>query len=190
MIRKMKACLAIVVLLLSSISASAVDFIVDGIYYNVTSYTDKTVEVANSRRLIVSTNTVVDYEGSIIIPESITRGDELYRVTGIASDAFSHCRLLESVSFPNSITNFVGNLFDGCYSLTSITFSDSFTSSSNNISIGNEVFKDCSSLKNVTFPNSLVSIGESAFRGCSALTSITFPNSLVSIGESAFRGCI
>ena len=41
----MKAWLATIVVLLSSISASAYDFEVDGICYNVTSSTDLTVEV-------------------------------------------------------------------------------------------------------------------------------------------------
>ncbi|MBR5639052.1 MAG: leucine-rich repeat protein [Muribaculaceae bacterium] len=75
--------------------------------------------------------------------------------TGIASDAFSHCSGLISVTIPNSVKYLSG--FTSCTGLTSVTIPNSVKE------IGNSAFYGCTSLTTVTIPNSVTIIGSSAF---------------------------
>lgn len=87
--RKMKSLVLAVIGLLCSMSVSAHDFEVDGIYYNITSEVDKTVEVTYSG----DSSSAVDYEysGSVTIPETVTYNANTYSVKTIGDDAFSSC---------------------------------------------------------------------------------------------------
>ena len=179
-----------------SISASAYDVEVDGIYYNLVSK-GKIAEVTEGDG---------KYSGSITIPSSIKVNDAKYTVTSIGKSAFSFCTGLTSITIPNSVTSIGESAFFNCSSLTSITIPNSVTSiesgafrlcsSLTSITIPNSVtsivwgcFSGCSSLTSVTIPNSVTSIDMVAFEGCSGLTSVTIPNSVTSIGASAFKGC-
>ena len=157
-----------------SISASAYDVEVDGIYYNLISK-GNVAEVTTGDK---------NYSGDITIPSSIKVNDVDYAVTSIGISAFRTCSGLTSVTIPNSVTSIGSEAFDGCRGLTSVTIPNSVTS------IEAFVFNSCSSLTSVTIPNSVKSIGQNAFQYCSGLTSITIPNSVTSIGDYAFSGCI
>ena len=154
-----------------SISSSAYDVEVDGIYYDI-SETTATVTYGDN-----------EYSGDIVIPESITYNGSKYSVTSIGDWAFYGCSGLTSVTIPNSVTSIGEYTFFGCSGLTSVTIPNSVTS------IGDYAFYDCCSLTSITIPNSVTSIGDGAFSGCSGLTSITIPNSVTSIGELAFDEC-
>ena len=192
--------LAVAALFLSAASAHAYDFSFNGIYYNVLSEEDRTVEVC--------CNLYTHYSGSIIIPERVLDGGKTYTVTSIESGAFSGCSALTSVTFPASLTSIGDFAFQGCSALTSVDLS-----STSLTSIGYATFYNCDALTSVAFPTSLTSIrgeafrecvaltsvdlsstsltsiGDDAFLGCEALTSVTFPASLTSIGDYAFLGC-
>ena len=133
-----------------SISASAYDVKVDGIFYNILKKA-KYAEVTSGD---------YKYRGDVIIPETITVDNVVYNVTSIGDWAFSECSGLTSVTIPNSVTSIGNRAFSGCSGLTSITIPNSVTS------IGNEAFKGCSGLTSVTIPNSVTSIGFSAFSSC------------------------
>ena len=75
--------------LLCSISASAHDFKVDGIYYNITSSEDLAVEVTSYMNFNGSYSDV-----EITIPERVTYENKTYSVTGIGKSAFSGCTSL------------------------------------------------------------------------------------------------
>ena len=75
-----------------SISASAYDVEVDGIYYNI----NKKVKTAE-----VTHNGSGSYYGAVAIPETITIEDEVYNVTSIANEAFFFCSGLKSITIPN-----------------------------------------------------------------------------------------
>ena len=77
-----------------SISASAYDVEVDGIYYYVDSHKNATVTSGDNK-----------YSGDIAIPESITYNNSKYSVTSIGDWAFSYCSGLTSVTIPNSVTS-------------------------------------------------------------------------------------
>ena len=152
----------------------AYDIEVDGIYYNITSTADLTVEVTSGDN---------EYSGDIVIPSTITYKSKTLTVTSIGYSAFSGCSGLASITIPNSVTSIGDYAFDGCTGLTSITIPNSVTS------IGEWAFQDCSGLTSITIPNSVTSIGSGAFWDCTGLKSITIPNSVTSIEWSAFQNC-
>ncbi len=179
--KKFNSLMLAVIGLLCSINASAHDFEVDGIYYNITSSTDKMVEVTYRGGDYNSyTN---EYSGVVIIPESVTYNGSIYSVTSIGSSAFYYCDGLTSVVIPNSVTSIGEYAFSDCYALTSVEIGNSVTD------IGMYAFDSCLSLTSVVIPNSVTSIGGGAFARCSGLTSVVIPNSVTSIGSSTFEGC-
>ena len=82
-----------------------------------------------------------DYEGDIIIPETIMFNHITYRVTSIGDKAFSGCSSLTSIVIPDGVTSIGEEAFEFCSSLTSIVIPDSVTS------IGDKAFDGCKSLK-------------------------------------------
>ncbi len=204
--KQTKLWLATIAALLCSITANAHDFEADGIYYNITSSTDLTVEVTYQGDYY--DEYLNEYTGAVTIPSSVTYNSKTYSVTSIGDWAFYGCSSLTSITIPESVTNIGGHAFYGCGNLTSITIPESVTS------IGDWAFSGTSwynsqpdgvvyigdvlySYKG-TMPASttievregIVSISQSAFYGCgSSLTTITLPESVTSIGDWAFYGC-
>ena len=169
------------VLLLCSVVASAQNFEVDGIYYNITSSTTKEVAVTYSGSSYSSVEN--EYTGDVVIPESVVYNDVIYSVTSIGSCAFYGCTGLSSVEIGNSVTSIERWAFCHCSGLTSIEIPNSVTS------IGEGAFFGCKGLTSIEIPNSVTSIGKEAFRECRGLTSVEIPNSVTSIGELAFYLC-
>ncbi|MCI7037588.1 MAG: leucine-rich repeat domain-containing protein [Bacteroidales bacterium] len=133
-----------------SISASAYDVEVDGIYYNLVSK-GNVAEVTKGD---------VKYSGSINIPSSIKVNEVDYAVTSIGVNTFQGCSGLTSITIPNSVTSIGNAAFYGCSGLISVTIPNSVAS------IGECAFYECRGLTSVTIPNSVTSIGNSAFQGC------------------------
>ena len=181
--------------------ATAHDFEVDGIYYNING-NEATVTFQGTSYYQYSN----EYSGSVTIPSSVTYNGTIYAVTSIGWYAFDSCRGLASVTIPNSVTSIgscafsdcsgltgviipnsvtelSGEVFNGCRQLTGVTIPNSVTT------IGNRAFKDCQSLTSMVIPNSVTTIGDGAFYNCSALTSVSIGNSVTSIGDLAFYGC-
>lgn len=105
-----KKTLKTIAVLLCSISVSAHDFEVDGIYYNITSSEDLTVEVTFKG----NTTSSAVYSGSIFLPNVVEYNGNTYSVTGIAGSAFSDCTGLSDITIPNSITSIGTSAFYGC----------------------------------------------------------------------------
>ena len=109
-----------------SISASAYDVEVDGIYY-----------LTPKKNVAIVTKGDKEYSGDITIPSSIKVNESEYTVREIEEAAFSNCSGLTSVTIPNSVTSIKGSTFEGCSSLTSVTIPNSVTS------IGIRAFSEC-----------------------------------------------
>ena len=131
--KKLKSLLFTLALLLCSFSASAHDFEVDGIYYNITDSEKLTVEVTYRG---FSYN-YEEYSGDVVIPESVTYESKTYSVTSIGNSAFRQCHSLTSATIPNSVTSIGNSAFYRCSSLISVTIPNSVTS------IGDDAFSHC-----------------------------------------------
>ena len=178
--KQTKLWLITIAALLCSITASAHDFEVDGIYYKIASSTDLTVSVTFKGSI---SDYYPEYFGSITIPATVTHEGVNYSVTSIGNYAFYSCSNLTSITIPESVTSIGVSAFAGCFSLTSITIPEGMTS------IGDRAFASCHNLRSITIPEGVTSIGEEAFDSCGNLTSITIPKSVTSIGNRAFYYC-
>ena len=138
----MKLWLATIGLILCSLTASAHDFEVDGIYYNVISDTDLMVEVTfkgDDREY----DDYEEYIGAMVVPSTVSYEGKIYRVIGIG-----------------------GFDFHSCTNVTSISISEGVET------IGIAAFTFCPSLERVYIPATMISIDESAFNLCEKLTTI------------------
>ena len=172
--------LLFILVLLSALTASAYDAVIDGIYYNLDTSTRKaTVTYGDA-----------EYKGSVTIPETVTYNGVTYSVTSIGNGAFYYCSGLTSVTIPNSVTSVGAWAFIGCSSLASISVENGNTvydSRDNcNAIIHTETNTLIAGCKNTVIPNSVTEIGYNTFYYCSGLTSVTIPNSVTSIGDAAF----
>ena len=98
-----------------------------------------------------------EYSGDIVIPDTITCQDTVYRVTSILPYAFAGCKNITSVSLPDGLTH-----IEIC------------------------AFKECSGLTAIDFPNTLKSIDTQAFYKCTALADVHIPDTIANIGNHAF----
>ena len=206
---QLKTILAALLLLCSTV-ATAHDFNVGGIYYNITDAKSVEVTYCDPPR------SDDDYSGDVTIPANVTFNGTTYSVTAIGGGAFNNSSSLTSIEIPGSVTTIGHAAFGKCNSLTSITVDENnpvydsrdncnaiIETASNTLisgckntvipgsvtTIGYAAFYNCSSLTSMTIPNSVTTIGDAAFDWCSSLASIEIPNSVTTIGEYAFSGC-
>lgn len=154
------------------------DFEVDGIYYNITSSTKKTVEVS-SRYNDNKYQPHNYYSGNVIIPEQVSYNNDTYSVTSIGYEAFKEASLT-SITIPNSITSIASYAFENAH-IKKLTIPNSVNS------IGYGAFMG-SNLISVTLPNNITTIYDNTFKDCWFLTSVIIPNSVTHICDNAFNG--
>ena len=107
-----KILFVLAIIIANCISASAIEFTVDGVRYSVND-DNTTVTVASYPSDSKPT-------GDLTIPESVTYGGISYPVTSIGDLAFIGCSGLTSVTIPNSVTEIGDYAFLCCSGLTSI----------------------------------------------------------------------
>ena len=158
-----------------TLSASAYDAVVNGIYYNLDT-TNKTAEVTHGINM-------TSYSGSVTIPSNITYNNTSFKVTAIGADAFYRCTNLTYISIPTSIISIENNAFYGCTGLTGVSLPASVKT------IGRSAFSGCTGLTGVSLPTTVKTIGEYAFNGCTGLTSFKIPGSVTKIMYGVFNDC-
>lgn len=159
---KQKILPLLLALLTAYLPASAYDFMVDDLFYNINSD---------------GTSVTVTYESddygiydlsAVNIPESVTYSGMTYSVTQIGDRAF-HSSRMTSVIIPTSVTSIGNQAFCYCSSLTSVVIPNSVTS------IGDYAFWECSNLTNfytyIEDPSS-VPLGTDVFNGVPTSTCI------------------
>lgn len=180
---KIKRYLLSLSMLWTGVSAFAYDFGAEGLYYNILSEENRTVEVTYKNRKGSTINYDNDLTGNVEIPTSVISSGKAYSVTAIGVYAFSNCSGLTSVTIPNTVTTIGASAFRGCSGLTAVVLPESVTS------ISESAFYSCSGLTAMTIPNSVTAIGESAFSHCGGLTTVTISNSVTTISNLAFSYC-
>lgn len=151
-----------------SLSTTAANFTVDGIYYTISG---SNVSVTSGA-----------YTGAITIPATVTYNSITYPVTAIGNMAFGSCSDLTSVFIPSSVTAIGDDAFYRCTGLTSLVIPTSVTS------IGDYAF-EYAGLTSITIPSSVSSIGLFTFNFCTSLKTVTIPASVSSIGGDVFWAC-
>lgn len=189
--------LLLMLAMLMPLSASAYDFMVNNIYYNMNS--DNTVGVT------YKDSNLNTYSGSVTIPSKVTHDGVQYTVTAIGDHAFRNCPNLTGVTIPTTVKTIGYASFYLCPGLTSISIPNSvisiesfaFRSSGltevtipNSVTLLNsQAFQGCTSLHHATLPEGLTVITAGLFYQCTSLESITIPEGVVSISMYAFRDC-
>ncbi len=136
------------------------NFVVNGIFYKITSTSPREVEVT------CRNDDYNSYSGSVTIPSTVTYGGSTYRVTRIGDEAFYNCAGLTSVTIPSSVTSIGSYAFSSCTGLTSLTIPSSVTY------LGESAFGLCTGLTSVTVPASVTDMGAAPFAGCDGLTTL------------------
>lgn len=159
--------------------SSIQSYTINGVKYNITSSSAKTVEVTFPSEVLGE----IRYTGDIVIPEKISIESEEYTVISIAPRAFDYCRDLTSVTLPNSITSIGYAAFYWCDKLLTINLPSSLKY------IGVAAFEKCKGFTTITIPEKVEKIDEWAFYDNSNLMTIDVPASVTTIGEGAFSYC-
>ena len=104
-------------------------------------------------------------------------------ITKIESYAFSDCKKLPSISFPEGLTEIGGYAFHRCESLTEINLPSTLEY------VGIGTFWGCSRLASVELGTGLLEVEGEMFAFCPSLTELTIPDQIYRIGMHAFREC-
>ncbi|MBE6303470.1 MAG: leucine-rich repeat domain-containing protein [Bacteroidales bacterium] len=163
-----------IIALLCCVSATARKIDVDGIYYNILSEDERTVEVTSgpSRKPYTFTE--------FTIPETVVFDSVTYRVVGIGKQAFNRSKNLTELIIPNSIISIGDAAFQNCTLLASITLGENIST------VSATAFNTCSALEKVTFNTKVLG---GWFSGNKYIKEVIIGDSVRSIAGAAFQGC-
>lgn len=127
-----------IVILCTSTSASAYDFEVDGVYYDIISVSDLTCEVVNGNYDgVITIPAIVQYKGKELSVISISQSafanssiSEIILSDGlqtIQSYAFSNCDKLTKINIPSTVNRIEDYAFYHCTSLNDVCIEDGTT---------------------------------------------------------------
>lgn len=120
----MKRFFVVICVIVCSLTSTAYDFKVDGIYYNLISPTQLTCEVT----YFDINNNSNTYRGNISIPETVKYNGKTISVIAIGECAFFDCENLMSVQLPNTLTCIKSSAFQKCKSIKTLSIPGSVKS--------------------------------------------------------------
>ena len=178
------------------------EFYVNGIYYKLKSYSQKTVEVVVPFEY--QGQPIQKYTNEISIPSTFSDESIKYTVIGIANHAFNNSSVkkivlpetvksigryafsnsdLNSINITNAIKSIGEHAFENCFQLADINIPESIEKI--------EPYTFCStSIVNINIPASVREVGEFAFAKSRFAQTITLNENLDSIGAGAFLACM
>ena len=181
--------------LLSSFSIYAYDFEIDGIRYDITSFTELTVKASSISETVV---------GELSIPSEVEFNGKVLKVIEICDDFASSNLQISSLSVDEGIISIGARAFKNCVNLVAVDIAHSVAylgeecfygcsaleSFCNNgiVTMGAKSFAECGNLKDISI-ESLESLQQGIFFNCSQLTDCNLPN-IKSIGKEAFKNCL
>lgn len=121
----------------------------------------------------------------VVIPKTVTFSGITYKVTAVASNAFSLNDKLKKVTIGNNVTVIGKNAFANCEKLVSVKMSE------NILTIEDKAFYKCKSLSKIIIPSKVKKIGYKTFYGCRNLKSIQIKTkrlALKNVGKQSFKG--
>ena len=134
--------------------------------------------------------------GSIVIPDTVTKNGETYNVIGINQYAFANCAWVNTVSIGRYVSAIEPSAFRGCKNLTAIAVD------ANNLQFADQdgvLFDKCGlylyaypagrAAATYNIPDTCDTVGTQSFYGAVNLTSLTVPTSVKNIGAKAFAQC-
>lgn len=156
--------------------AYAYDFEVNGIYYNITSMENQTVEVTFGDN---------KYTGDIIIPSSVEFSNRAFTVSAFDDYAFGDCTEMTNLLIPNTVNRAGSDVFRGCSSLVSLSIPATMTF------FGQGAFSYCSALTNLIIEDgeTALSISYNSNVGNYASSFYDCPLKSVYIGRNIGGGC-
>lgn len=145
--RNLKKIFLMAICMTIAIASHAYDFEVNGIYYNITSLQEKTVEVTYGGKY---------YSGDIIVPHTVEYSDITFTITRLGDKAFMYCSEMTSIQIPNTVITLGSYIFYGCSKLTSLSIPASVTEIGAGVSndYGKYCFWGCSNLGSLKFEDS------------------------------------
>lgn len=134
--------------------------------------------------------------GSIVIPDTVTKNGETYNVIGVNQYAFANCAWVNTVSIGRYVSAIEPSAFRGCKNLTAIAVD------ANNLQFADQdgvLFDKCGlylyaypagrAAATYDIPDTCDTVGTQSFYGAVNLTSLTVPTSVKNIGAKAFAQC-
>ena len=175
------------------------DFEVDGIYYKI---------VDKDSRLAMVTYKDKDwdaydheYRDTILIPNTVTYRNKVYRITEIGDYAFRGCSEMTSIAVPESVWHIGLGAFSGCEALKEIHISNlsawcemSFCDVADDagdspLNYADGLYLNGELITDLIVPEDVEELGAHAFEGYDKLRSVVFKNDIVAIYKSAFLNC-
>ena len=164
---KTKFYLSLVAMLFAAVTASAEDFMYEGLAYNILNDAIHTVEVTTP------TGGYTSLGGDLVIPKTVYRNGQGYAVIMIGKRAFEKCTAITSVTIPSSVQIIDLWAFYNCTNLATINFAQNSTALEE---IKGSAFS-WTAITSVTIPDGVKRIN-GAFTDCPNLTTIKLPNEM------------
>lgn len=150
----MRRLLILLLLLQTTLIASAYDIEVNGIFFNLTS--DSTVAVTYLDFIRMNEDY---YIGDVVVPASINYKGKKYAVTAIGKKAFRGSSYLKSVFLPSSIITIEDDAFGNCPALVSVEISEGVKE------LG-DAFANSDRLQSIVIPSTVTRINSRFIMSC------------------------